>query len=132
VTTFENNHVLIVENDDTSIDVLVHLLAQLGVGYTVVFDSCTVLEKLRGVSFLSAIFVDLEMPQCDGYELLEQLQAIPGLDSIPFVAYTSHLSEMANCRDAGFHSFLGKPLHGKRFREQLQRIFANQPVWEAR
>jgi two-component system NtrC family response regulator len=132
VTKFENSHVLIIDDDDTSVDVLAHLLSQLEVGYTVIFDSCSVSETLRDVPFLSAIFVDLEMPGCDGYELIEQLQAIPELDAIPFVAYTSHVSEMANCRDAGFHSFLGKPLHSVRFREQIQRIFANQPVWEAR
>jgi hypothetical protein len=33
-------------------------------------------------------------------------------------------------REAGFHSFLGKPLNVGRFPNLLRRILSGQPVWE--
>ncbi len=132
MSDFSEVHVLIIENDATSIDVLVQLLDQLGTGYTVLEDGRLVLEVVSQLLRVDVIFLDLEMPQVDGYDVLAAIQAAPELSAVPVVAYSSHVSEMSNARSAGFHSFLGKPLQGKQFSSHFNRILNHQPVWESR
>ncbi len=78
------------------------------------------------------IFLDLEMPDLNGYDVLKELHGIPKFSGVPVVAYTSHTSEMGFAREAGFHSFLGKPLNSGAFGDQVASIINDRPVWEVR
>jgi len=128
----QNRFVLIVEDNATDVSVLQVLLKRMGVSYSVFFDGRTILAMLREMPRPDAIFLDLEIPGMSGYEVLAVLQSVPDFRSVPVVAYTSHLSEMTAARDAGFHSFLGKPLNNAKFSELLERIFEGESVWEGR
>jgi len=129
---FPTTHALIVEDDKASADVLIDLLEQLKVHHTTLFDSRDVVSVMQQLGSIDVVFLDLQMPEVNGYEVLSTIQDMPEFASVPVVAYTSHNSEMANAREAGFHSFLGKPLRGKQFAEQLAKILTNQPVWAVR
>jgi CheY-like chemotaxis protein len=129
---FNEVHILVVEDDPSSADVLGDLLRQLRLSYTVVCDSEQALPAIYNMQRLDAIFLDLELPNGNGFDVLANIKADPTLAHIPVVAYTSHLSEMANAREAGFHSFLGKPIRGKDFPDQLASILNNQRVWVVR
>lgn len=39
------------------------------------------------------ILIDYNMPKANGIECLEQVRNLPGIDKIPIVMYSSHLSE---------------------------------------
>ncbi|HRF96790.1 MAG TPA: response regulator, partial [Aggregatilineales bacterium] len=82
------------------------------------------------ISSPDVIFLDLEMPQSNGYSVLEYIQRAPQLANIPVVAYTTHTSHLNNAKNAGFHSFLGKPIDGRRFPAMLEKILNGEPVWE--
>lgn len=129
----QDRHVLIVEDSATDVNVLQVLLKRLGVSYTVFYDSRNAIDMLDDLPIPDAIFLDLEIPGgVSGYEVLEILQADPDFRNVPVVAYTSKLDEMTASREAGFHSFLGKPLKNERFGEQLAKIFDRIPVWDGR
>jgi CheY-like chemotaxis protein len=128
-----NTSALIIEDDPISIDVLVTMLDHLGVRTTVValsigseFDPAL----LDAVARPDVIFLDLQMPGTNGYGILEILQGNPAFAGVPVVAYSTHTSHLNRARDAGFHSFLGKPLSAEHFRDQLADILNNIPVWE--
>ena len=125
-------YVLIVEDDKYSAEVLGDLLKQTGIQFTAVMDSREVGNVIGSLPHLDAIFLDLDMPSINGYDLLETIHADGRWQGIPVVAYTAYLSEMVNARNAGFHSFLGKPLKSKDFPKQIASILNNQPVWEVR
>lgn len=125
-------HALIIEDDKTSVDVLIDLFQQNEVNYTVLYDNRNVIPMLQQLDHTDVIFLDLEMPDNTGYEILKAIQSSPDFAHIPVVAYTSHSSEMANAREAGFHSFLGKPLRGIAFADQLEKIINKEPVWVVR
>ena len=72
------------------------------------------------------------MPFTNGYEILTMIHADPYFDGVPVVAYTTHLSHMNEARNAGFHSYLGKPIDKRAFPGQLSDILHGQPVWSAR
>jgi hypothetical protein len=48
----------------------------------------------------------------------------------PVVACTVHLNEIVDVRETGFNGFLGKPLDGARFSQQLHRILNRESIWE--
>jgi CheY-like chemotaxis protein len=128
----EKKYVLIIEDNATDVSVLQGLLKREGVHYTVLFDSRDVPGMIQQLPVPDAVFLDLEMPGMSGYDVLAILQAEPSFKGVPVVAYTSHLSEMVACREAGFHSFLGKPVKGERFSEHLDKIFKGNSVWDGR
>jgi CheY-like chemotaxis protein len=129
---FKAIHAVVVEDDTPSADVLTDLLRQLEIDYAVLSDGNSVIAAMRHFGRVDVVFLDLEMPNSTGYQVLADIQAMPDFAGIPVVAYTSHTSEMSNARKAGFHSFLGKPLRGKVFADLLAKILDNQPVWDVR
>ena len=127
---FKNFKVLIIEDDESSANVLSSLLAMLKVECHIVYSGPNIMSVLGDVPPVDVVFIDLEMPGQSGYDLLPNIRAIPALARARLVAYTSHTSHLNTARTAGFHSFLGKPLDGRKLSDQLQRIFADEPVWE--
>ncbi|MBI5929589.1 MAG: response regulator [Chloroflexi bacterium] len=130
MSVFDGKSALIIEDDATSIRVLQQLLKLLRVETQVITDLGIINKQLAEITSPNVIFLDLEMPQHNGYEILDYLKANDGLQGIPIVAYSTHISHLNNARDAGFHSFLGKPLDGKLFAQQLEDILNDIPVWE--
>ncbi len=125
-------HALIIDDNQSNADVLEVLLKNEGLSSTVVTLPRALpaaLDQLSGP--VDVVFLDLELPNHDGFELLDALKAHPHLGGAPIVAYTVHTSEIGAAREAGFHSFLGKPLNTREFPDQLRRILDGQPVWEA-
>jgi len=124
-------HALIIDDDAYSIHVMERLLDQENISYTAVADPTTLERILQTLNAPDIVFLDLEMPKLDGYEVLAILKT--HLDpKVPIVACTVHTAEINNTRRQGFSSFVAKPLDLDRFSDQLHRILKGVPVWEAR
>jgi CheY-like chemotaxis protein len=128
---FAGIHALIIEDEETSVDVLRNLLDQLEVNSSVIYSSPEMAEIIGQSARPDVIFLDLEMPGMNGYEVLELIHSDSEFDGVPVVAYTTHISHMNEARRAGFHSFLGKPLRRYDFADHLRRILDGESVWEA-
>jgi two-component system, sensor histidine kinase SagS len=128
---FKNVRALIVEDNTSDGLVLQRLLEGLGVSAELVTESNTV-EEIHRRGRVDLVFLDFDLPGIDGFEILKVLLRDPDFQNVPIVAYTSHLSEMAAANEAGFHSFIGKPLSSTRLADQLQRILSGESVWEVR
>ncbi|MCS7071600.1 MAG: response regulator [Anaerolinea sp.] len=119
---------LIIDDNASNARVLAQLLAKAGLESIEINDP----RKLDLAQFTSGsvdvVFLDLEMPNISGYELLGQLRA--ALGAAPIIACTVHISEINVTRQLGFDGFLGKPLDHDRFPTQLANILSGQPVWE--
>lgn len=121
------SHALIIDDDPFSAEVLERLLSVQGIPSTTVFEPMEVSSYLN--AGVSLIFLDLEMPKMNGYEVLKLLRQTLSSD-VPIVAYTVHVNEADVAWEKGFHSFLGKPLSQDRFPVQLARILKNESVWD--
>jgi CheY-like chemotaxis protein len=75
------------------------------------------------------VFLDLEMPEMDGYQVLRSLRNTL-LEGVPIIACTVHLNEAATIREQGFDGFIAKPLDPKRFSAQMRQILNGERVWE--
>ncbi len=124
-----NPHALIVDDNANNLEVLAALLDVQGITYTAVKDSVKVGSVLETIAKIDIVFCDLEMPQMDGYELLSALRQQLGA-SVPIVACTVHLREIATTREMGFDGFIGKPIDSDKFPDQVARILNGQAVWE--
>jgi len=65
------------------------------------------------------VFLDVEMPECDGFELLERLGGAPPF-AIVFV--TAHHQFALRAFEVGALDYLLKPFDGQRFERVLERV----------
>ncbi len=128
MTSFESIHALIIEDDSVSIDVLQSLLRHVGVSHTTI--SGHIQDQLDSTPVPDVVFLDLEMPELNGYEVLQLLRANEHYRNVPVIAYTTHTSHLNAAYDAGFNGFLGKPINRHAFADNLARILQGESVWE--
>lgn len=129
---FKSLRALIIEDDQSSVDVLQSLLTDLQVTSDVIFDSYNLTENLQGVPRPDVVFLDLEMPASNGYSVLDYIRNNAVFEGVPIVAYTTHISHMNEAKRAGFDGFLGKPLSRSEFPDQLSDILNGKSVWSVR
>lgn len=119
---------LIVDDDLMSIKVLESLLRQDGWSVASVSDPQDLAATLPELRAPQVVFLDLEMPHMDGYEVLKYLRATLG-ETVRVAAYTVHTSELTTVIEQGFDGMFGKPLDSKAFRANLQRLVKGERVW---
>jgi two-component system, cell cycle response regulator DivK len=124
-------HALLIDDDAKNLGVLARLLAKQGVTSTEIINPMRLEEFLADMPRVDVAFIDLELPNTSGYEVLELLRNDERFTNVPLVAYTVHVSEINVALRQGFDSFIGKPLDANRFPDQIQRILRGEQVWEA-
>ena len=122
-------HAVIIDDQASNIHVLAMMLDQEGVSHTAITRANEVLPALPQLEHIDIVFLDLEMPNVNNFDLLAELKGQEQLLNVPIVAYTVHTSEIDVARQAGFDGFLGKPLSVTEFPDQLRRILDGEPVW---
>jgi len=123
-------HALIIDDTPVSIDVLSMLLKNEGIDSLALASPNDLADAIECMPPIAMVFLDLEIPNYDGFEILDQLRGMEYMSGVPIIAYTVHTSEMDAARKAGFDGFLGKPIRASAFADQLQRIRNREPVWE--
>jgi CheY-like chemotaxis protein len=122
---------LIIDDNPTNLFVLKQALELEGI-IPLLYDTPRDINAiLNEVQQVDIVFLDLEFPNYDGLNLIKEFKKDPRLANVPFVAYTVHTSKQNEAYEAGFHSFLGKPLNVDEFPEQLQHILNGEPVWNS-
>jgi adenylate cyclase len=94
------------------------------------------LDKLRAEGF-DLVLLDMEMPEMDGFQVLEQLAADPALRDVPVIVTSSleGIAHVVRCIELGADDYLHKPvnpvllkarinssLEKKRLRDQQKRL----------
>jgi len=119
---------LVIDDNSENVEVLTSMLAANGGEVSSFKDPTKALKALETLPSVDMVFVDLDMPKINGFEMLKPLRE--NLPNVPIIAYTVHISEIDVVRKLGFDGFLGKPLDHDRFPGLLQRILNGQAVWE--
>jgi two-component system cell cycle response regulator DivK len=128
----ESAHALIIDDDAANNAVLAQLLHNEGVTSTILIDPTAIKDVLADELQFDVVFLDLEMPQLDGYEVYDLLAEDANFASVPIVACSVHTNEMAKTRRIGLNGFLSKPLDPNRFPDQLARLLNGESVWDGR
>ena len=104
--------ILLVEDNRVNRLLLARQVQQLGYAVEAVENGRLALELLRRKPF-ELILLDIEMPELDGFGVLEQLMADPQLRDLPVIV-TSGLEGVANvvrCIELGAEDYLQKPVN---------------------
>lgn len=121
---------LFIDNDQGSLVLFEELCRYMGIMY-VGLQNPTYIDTMKDVlPTFDIIFLDLEMPTVTGYTILKILRAYNLKKNCPIIACTVYNTERENARQAGFDSFIVKPLNVDRFPKQLESLLAGQQIWE--
>lgn len=90
---------LIVDDDPVLRKLVLISMKKAGLEVTVAVDGDDALRQLAAGSF-DVIVSDCTMPDMDGFELTEQIRALPGLASTPIVLMTSGTIDLEDRKKA--------------------------------
>ena len=119
---------LVIDDNTNDVEVLTSLLNEQNLSSTSIYMPNELATMLDNLDDFDLVFLDLEMPKLNGYQVFEYLRDHIS-HTVPIVAYTVHTSEINTARALGFHSFLGKPLDTDEFPEHLARILEGERIW---
>lgn len=88
VTDTTNGYILVVEDDSASKDMLRRMLEHAGWQVQEATNDRLALEQIRQRQ-PALILLDLMLPELDGFEVLQELQATPASQSIPITVVTA-------------------------------------------
>jgi signal transduction histidine kinase len=103
--------VLIVEDSLDTLTLLSAVFSREGANVTTAASAAEALE--HAVTKRPAVIIsDIGMPDVDGYQLLEQLKVIPGMDDVPAIAISGYASDEDRERalGTGYHALVPKPI----------------------
>lgn len=106
---------------------LVRRLEQLGFRVRVEFSAHEALEAFRQHSF-ELVLSDTRIGRSEGLELFSDLQALPGVESVPVVLVDEHLREPVReaARSVGAAGYLVQPLDAERVAAGARRILESR------
>jgi len=111
---------LIVDDNSMNRIMLSRYTTRLGYQSTLVENGRQALEKLQNESF-DLVLLDVQMPEMDGYQVLEQMKAHPYLREIPVIMISAvdELESTVRCIELGAQDYLPKPFNPVLLRARL-------------
>jgi CheY-like chemotaxis protein len=119
--------VLVVDDNVDSAESMAVLLRLYGHDVRLAHDGEGALEA--ALAFRpDVMFLDIDLPKMDGYEVTRRLRLDPAMGGMTLVAMTGYgqEEERRRTRDAGFHSHMVKPVDFDMLQDLLSSLPANQ------
>ncbi len=107
--------VLLVEDNEVNQQVATELLEGAGAVVSIANhggEAVRILTEGEQPPPFDVVFMDLQMPEMDGFTATRLIRAQPRLQSLPILAMTAHalVEERQNCLDAGMNDHVTKPI----------------------
>jgi CheY-like chemotaxis protein len=129
-TSSAKGRALIVDDDPTNRAILEALLKREG------YQTTTAIDGLQAVQFFSEVqpdivFMDVMMPEMDGYEATTRIKALAGNRFVPVVFLTALTEDEAleKCIASGGDDFLGKPYKRAILRAKIGALVRIQDLY---
>lgn len=120
---YAGHQALIVDDREANRVVARELLASLGFEVVLAHGGKEGVEAVRQHPGLSVVFMDVRMPDIDGYEATQLIRSGLGARSLPIVATTASVTRdnASRCMAAGMNDYLAKPIEYEELRRVLSR-----------
>jgi PAS domain S-box-containing protein len=118
--------VLLVEDNEVNQQIATELLESEGAKVAVACNGRQAVRVLtegdRPPPF-DVVFMDLQMPEMDGFTATRLLRTLPRLQNLPIIAMTAHVmsDEVQRCLEAGMNDHVAKPIEPGSFYAALSR-----------
>src|SRR5205085_6002546 len=111
---------LVVDDNSMNRIMLSRYITKLGYQATLAENGRQALDKLQGEPF-DLVLLDVQMPEMDGYQVLEHLKADPRLRDIPVIMISAveELESVVKCIELGAQDYLPKPFNPVLLRARL-------------
>ena len=125
VNRFDGRYILLVEDIEINREIVLALLEPTLLKIDCAEDGAVALKMFaKAPKKYDAIFMDIQMPEMDGYEATRRIRAmnIPEAKNVPIIAMTANVfkEDIEKCIDAGMNNHLGKPLDFDEVMDVLQ------------
>ena len=112
---FNNKHVLIAEDIDINREIVTALLEPTGLSFDCAKNGLEAVQMFsEAQEAYDLIFMDVQMPEMDGYEATRCIRSLGSLKAkaIPIIAMTANVfrEDIEKCLEAGMNGHVGKPL----------------------
>jgi CheY-like chemotaxis protein len=120
---FEKYHILLAEDVEINREIVLALLEPTGLSIDCAENGAEALRLFdEAPEKYNMIFMDIQMPEMDGYEATRQIRAVekkrrenrlPGFpQGIPIIAMTANVfrEDIERCLESGMNDHVGKPL----------------------
>lgn len=126
----KKGRILLVEDNLTNQRVISMQLKSLGFEVDLASDGVEGINRYENNAY-DLVLSDCHMPILDGYEMARKIRAIEteaGKNRMPMIAITANAmyGEAAKCKEAGFDSFLSKPVQLNVLETALTKILSNK------
>src|SRR5437667_4769829 len=103
---------LVVDDNSMNRIMLSRYITKLGYQATLAENGRQALDKLGNEPF-DLVLLDVQMPEMDGYQVLEHLKADPGLRDIPVIMISAveETESVVRCIELGAQDYLPKPFN---------------------
>lgn len=108
--TYEAGDILLADDDAANREMLTRRLQRLGHTVSTARNGREVIEMIREKSY-DLLLLDIFMPEMNGYEVLEHLQANPPPHSLPVIVLSASddSDKIVRCIEIGAEDYLPKP-----------------------
>lgn len=123
---FTGRRILLAEDIEINREIVLSLLQNTGLAIDCAVNGEEAVRMFEAApSSYSMIFMDIHMPEVDGYEATRRIRALdlPEADSIPIVAMTANVfkEDIERCLAAGMNDHVGKPVDVDEIYRTLKR-----------
>ncbi|MBL9127619.1 MAG: response regulator [Verrucomicrobiales bacterium] len=128
----QHTRALVVEDNDLSREVLLHLLGRFGLAAEAVPSGTEALAKLRRqdpAKPFGLLVLDWMLPDINGVDLTREIRSFPGGSRLPVVMVSAYAGEEAErtARSVGIHAFVPKPITGSLLLDAIVRATGLRP-----
>lgn len=118
-----NEVVLVAEDDNINFKLIEKLLKIFNFNVIRAKDGLEAVEICKTNSEIDLVFMDIKMPNLDGYGAFEKIREFN--KTLPIIAQTSYSfpEEVEKIKQLGFNDFISKPLDKERLYELVKKYF---------
>jgi len=133
---FKDSHILIVDDNNTNLEILANQLKSAGIRTEEAQDGLTAIkllfDSIEKNDHFDAAILDMHMPVMDGETLCKAIKANEKLKYIPLMLLSSvgERGHSINYREVGFSEYLIKPASKVNLLNALSRMLGNKPLKE--
>jgi signal transduction histidine kinase/ActR/RegA family two-component response regulator len=125
---FTGKHILLAEDNELNAEIAIEILEEAGFAVDRAEDGQICVDMLQKADdyFYDVILMDIQMPNCNGYEATKMIRALPdrAKADIPIIAMTANAFEedKRDAQRAGMNAHLAKPVNVNELYKTLTRI----------
>jgi two-component system cell cycle response regulator DivK len=115
--------VLLVENNESTIDVVVMELKYLGYEVTIAKDGQQALDRVAE-AVPDLVIMDIQLPKIDGFQAVRQIRANPAVRDIPILAATAKAlkGDEEKCLATGCDGYIAKPFNHRQLEVAINGV----------